>query len=101
MLYNKPDSMDIEYIASMEGSSWGAWQHDSGIAGNPGGGLSIFSFQMRLISPYTGSHVNYQGHFQDFGWLGPIQDGALGNPDDPDKRKRLEAIRVYITHDQS
>ena len=48
----------------------------------------------------TWFHINYQGHFQDKGWLGPITEGALGNPDDPNERKRLEAIRVYVTHDK-
>jgi hypothetical protein len=100
MLYNKPDYMDVEYIVNLEGSSWGPWERDGGVAGAPSGGRSIFSFQMRLISAYEGSHINYQGHFQDRGWLGPIRDGALGNPDDPNERKRLEAIRVYVTHDR-
>ena len=61
---------------------------------------SIFSFQMSLIGAYDGSHVNYQGHFQDLGWRGPVTEGAVIDPNNENTRgKRLEAMRVYITQD--
>jgi len=100
MLYNKPFENDVWYIVNMEGGSWGPWVHDADIAGNPGGAQSIFSFQMRMEGAYDGSHINYQGHFQDLGWMGPVTEGAIIDPNNEQTRgKRLEAIRVYITHD--